>query len=192
MPFASGTHALANDLDSLSGTHALASYVPRLCQRKQAVTRSFVCVAVWFIGAIDRAAQAPFVSQEILGDENAVVMFEAVPDDELSYAAIELQVVSDSAISDKHVVSRVAKRLQELGLDVEEIDEQHKVQIDHGHELEMVGKLPCPCRQKKQPAHCLRRWELLSQYAIRQLAFPLSLGTRSILRGPVQIVRRGP
>jgi hypothetical protein len=50
--------------------------------------------------------------------------------------AIELQVVSAAgedghSTSEKHVVSLVTKRLQELGLDVEEIDEQHKVQIDH-------------------------------------------------------------
>ena len=79
--------------------------------------------------------------QEILGDENAVVMFEAVDDDDFAFSAIELQVVSDSATREAHVVSHVTKRLQELGFDVEEIDEQHKVQIEHGHETEMERDL---------------------------------------------------
>ena len=75
--------------------------------------------------------------QEILGDEKAVVMFEAVADDEITFAAVELQVVTDTSHKDKHVVSIVTKRLQELGLDVEEIDERHQMQIDHGHEKDM-------------------------------------------------------
>ncbi len=83
--------------------------------------------------------------QEILGDENAVVMFEAIDDEDFTFAAIELQVVTASADQGEegavHVVSKVTKRLQELGLDVEEIDEQHKVQIDHGHETEMERDL---------------------------------------------------
>ena len=79
--------------------------------------------------------------QEILGDEKAVVMFEAVADDEITFAAIELQVVTDTSHKDKHVVSIVTKRLQELGMDVEEIDEQHQIQIDHGHETEMERDL---------------------------------------------------
>ena len=79
--------------------------------------------------------------QEILGDENAVVMFEAVDDDDFAFSAIELQVVTDTATREAHVVSHVTKRLQELGFDVEEIDEQHKVQIDHGHETEMERDL---------------------------------------------------
>jgi len=77
--------------------------------------------------------------QEILGDENAVVMFEAVHDDELDFAAIELEVVAPSKGkgTESNIVSQVTKRLQELGLDVEEIDEQHKLQMTHGHETEM-------------------------------------------------------
>ena len=132
--------------------------------------------------------------QEILGDVNAVVMFEAVDDNDFTFSAIELQVaphntlhtapchvlpstpttpyhalpcpttpyhalqrptapyralpphyhplrppatpyhplqvVTDSAhtVEGAHIVSVVTKRLQELGLDVEEIDEQHKLQ----------------------------------------------------------------
>ena len=34
--------------------------------------------------------------QEILGDVNAVVMFEAVDDDDFTFSAIELQVVTNS------------------------------------------------------------------------------------------------
>mmetsp|Transcript_37838 Transcript_37838/g.96082 ORF Transcript_37838/g.96082 Transcript_37838/m.96082 type:complete len:1041 (+) Transcript_37838:56-3178(+) len=70
--------------------------------------------------------------QEILGDVNAVVMFEAVDDDDFTFSAIELQVVTnsqpDAGAEGAHIVSIVTKRLQELGLDVEEIDEQHKLQ----------------------------------------------------------------
>ena len=70
--------------------------------------------------------------QEILGDVNAVVMFEAVDDDDFTFSAIELQVVTnsqpDAGTEGAHIVSIVTKRLQELGLDVEEIDEQHKLQ----------------------------------------------------------------
>merc|ERR1719149_599165 len=70
--------------------------------------------------------------QEILGDVNAVVMFEAVDDNDFTFGAIELQVVTnvspDSSVEGAHIVSHVTKRLQELGLDVEEIDEQHKLQ----------------------------------------------------------------
>merc|ERR1740130_791710 len=68
--------------------------------------------------------------QEILGDANAVVMFEAVDDNDFTFGAIELQVVTDSkpdaSVEGAHIVSHVTKRLQELGLDVEEIDEQHR------------------------------------------------------------------
>jgi Kef-type K+ transport system membrane component KefB/glycine cleavage system regulatory protein len=80
---------------------------------------------------------------EILGDPQAVVMFEAVEDNELmEFTAMEVAVVSDGhSKSEAHVVSLVTKRLQELGLDVEEIDEQHKIQIDHGHETEMERDL---------------------------------------------------
>ena len=38
-------------------------------------------------------------------------------------------------------MSLVAKRIAEFGLDVEEMDEQHKVQIEHGHETELERDL---------------------------------------------------
>eukprot|EP00316_Scyphosphaera_apsteinii_P000295 CAMPEP_0119320298 /NCGR_PEP_ID=MMETSP1333-20130426/52113_1 /TAXON_ID=418940 /ORGANISM="Scyphosphaera apsteinii, Strain RCC1455" /LENGTH=1000 /DNA_ID=CAMNT_0007326993 /DNA_START=77 /DNA_END=3079 /DNA_ORIENTATION=+ len=74
--------------------------------------------------------------KEILGDENAVVMFESVGDDQATFAAMEIQVVTETA-ENANVVSHMTKRLQELGLDVEEIDEHHKLQMTHGHETDM-------------------------------------------------------
>uniref|UniRef100_A0A7S3AJY0 ACT domain-containing protein n=1 Tax=Haptolina ericina TaxID=156174 RepID=A0A7S3AJY0_9EUKA len=79
--------------------------------------------------------------QEILGDTKGVVMFEAVADEMIEFAAIELQVVSQVKAPDGVLVSLITKKLQELGLDVEEIDEQHKLQTDHGHQTELERDL---------------------------------------------------
>ena len=86
---------------------------------------------------------------EILGDPNAVVMFESVADEQVHFGAIEVQIVSDNSKSvhggvvakQGNTMSLVAKRIAEFGLDVEEMDEQHKMQIDHGLETEMERDL---------------------------------------------------
>jgi hypothetical protein len=86
---------------------------------------------------------------EILGDPNAVVMFESVADEQVHFGAIEVQIVSDNSKSvhggvlakQGNTMSLVAKRIAEFGLDVEEMDEQHKVQIEHGLETEMERDL---------------------------------------------------
>lgn len=76
--------------------------------------------------------------QEILGDHNAVVLFETVEPDAVDYSAIEVQIAVDAGgqSDGKAAIVLVTKRLQELGLDVEEIDEQHSRQVDNGHEVE--------------------------------------------------------
>ena len=86
---------------------------------------------------------------EILGDPNAVVMFESVADEQVDFGAIEAQIVSDNSKSvhggvlakQGNIMSLVTKRIAEFGLDVEEMDEQHKVQVDHGLETEMERDL---------------------------------------------------
>lgn len=74
--------------------------------------------------------------KEILGDPQGVVMFEAVTNQHIVYSAVEVQVVSASSES-SNVSMHVSKRLRQLGLDVEEMDEQHKLQTDHGHDVDM-------------------------------------------------------
>ena len=67
----------------------------------------------------------------------------------MHFGAIEVQIVSDNSKSvhgcasatPGNTMSLVAKRIAEFGLDVEEMDEQHKVQIEHGHETEMERDL---------------------------------------------------
>ena len=67
----------------------------------------------------------------------------------MHFGAIEVQIVSDNSRSAHggasatpgNTMSLVAKRIAEFGLDVEEMDEQHKVQIEHGHETELERDL---------------------------------------------------